>query len=622
MNDRLAEIINKNKDAVFCDRVLDMVTGTGHEHILPDHLLAAWLLDPGSPVHRGLEAYRPEDLSAIILDNIPVAREPGQPPSEIAENTLAPAFVERLQREAYDNTGEALLAGLSPEVIGVLEIGEALEPLRRAFAQPAVPPPVGTISFFAEDGAINRRIFTANALALIEAVEKTAAELGYGKISLPQLFIGIARHGILKDYMTSFGSLSSQVIDELARKIAKGKLAEKTSFTKDTISGSVADYISMVVKLAAERAMTTVDEPLLVAALCRMESELLAGYWRSCQLDRAEVGRMIAVMKDDSPINPSREAGLPDFDAIIEKLRSRIIGQEQPIRHIMPFVRRWMLGVRFDNQPAGVVLLMGPPGVGKTELSKELAEIFYGDRNKLCFIEMNQLTQEHHVSKLIGSSPEYVGPPSGKLTNWIGEHPESIILLDEIEKAHENCFRVLLRLLSDGRIQDGYGREYDATNNLIIMTSNIGQETGIFEAIHCERQLFKDEEEDNPLTNPTIRNLLASKFAPEFISRLMNVVLFNPLGEDDFSRIAKIAVDKALKQVVPRLRGVQVQLENERELLSHLADVALDTNQGARAFRGLIDTAIVNPLLDRFVRQPQTEQFTITFAGGSIEITG
>ena len=623
MNEYIAAIVGRNEDQEFRDSLLDLVTRTGHEFIKADHLLAALLLDRTTPQHRHLirERLMPQELSSIIVDNLPVVDEPGLPPIKISESTLDPAFIECCNRSGYQNMGEALLDNLSLPVREILEFGSVIETLRAAFTTDGQGPPQSSakLDFFTPEGEINREIFTAQALSAIAAVEKTSKELGYTKISLPQLFVGLASQGIFKTYLNGFGSTQASAIEHISRHISKGARTEGVRFTRDTISGSVTNFVNLVVRLAAEQSAKAVTEVLLLVAFCQLDSELLAGYWRFCRLVPDHTRRMISLMKDESPVNPPQEPAVPDFDSIVERLRDRIVGQAQAISQIMPIVRKWMLGIYFENRPAGVVLFMGPPGVGKTELAKELAEILYADRKKLGTIEMNQMQQEHMVSKLIGAPPGYRGPQSGKLTDWIAQNPKSIILFDEIEKAHQNSFEVLLRLLSEGQIQDAYGREYDATRNLIIMTSNIGQNEGIFESIAFQRQQ-NERNEENPLTDSTIKALLARHFAPEFISRLINVVLFNPLGEEAFLQIAKNAVAKAIAEMTPQLR--QAKIEIEERVYPHLAQQARQQGQGARAFRGLVDIEIVDRLIVHLSKSPEAKQLTIACRGAEIEVIG
>ncbi len=622
MSNLIGAILQKSEDDAFVERLLDLVVQTGHDKIGADHLLAAWLGDGEAQPSRALarQGWDPAALSTLIAENIPTAETPELPPSILAAETLEPAFLQRCRDAELPELGQALVDTLSPAVVSMLQVGAALEPLQTAFslaeAAPVSERPA-PLRFFNGEGTVNRAVFTANALALVAAVEKTAAELGYARISLSQLFVGMVSEGVLRDYVAGFGVARLAALAELRRHLSKGHPVEAASFREDALSASVKRYVQRVEEKQVRTEAPAFDEILLASTLCEEASELLDSYWRSLQLDKHQAASLIATLKDDSPLNPPMETGLPDFDEMVEVLANRIIGQDEPIRQIMPVVRKWSLGFQFDDRPVGVLLFMGPSGVGKTELSKELARILYGDRKKLCFIEMNQMTEAHTVSMLIGSPPGFKGPDSGKLTDWIAQHPESIILFDEVEKAHEVCFDILLRLLSEGRVQDACGREYDATGNLIIMTSNIGQGQGLFESVCAQRQQDQGGE-PNALNDPAIRNLLRYHFRPEFIGRLTNVILFNPLEQMDYLRIARIITD----EMVAKMKEKGIAVEVKPEIYAYLAQEAGEREQGARALKALVDTELTNQVIQHVVAHKDADALTLTCDGGEIVIMG
>ena len=261
-------------------------------------------------------------------------------------------------------------------------------------------------------------------------------------------------------------------------------------------------------------------------------------------------------------------------------LGERVIGQKEAIKAVSNAVRRARAGIQDENRPIGSFLFLGPTGVGKTELSKALAEFLFDDENAMTRLDMSEYMEKHSVSRLIGAPPGYVGyDEGGQLTEAVRRRPYSVILFDEVEKAHPDVFNTLLQVLDDGRITDGQGRTVDFKNTVIIMTSNIGSS-----AI---------SEEGNPeQRDALVREALKQFFRPEFLNRIDEVVMFDRLKADQLDSIVKIQ----LARVVERLAKQNIDLELTDAALRFIADQGYDPVYGARPLKRSIQKNLLDPL--------------------------
>jgi ATP-dependent Clp protease ATP-binding subunit ClpB len=265
-----------------------------------------------------------------------------------------------------------------------------------------------------------------------------------------------------------------------------------------------------------------------------------------------------------------------------ERLRQRVVGQDDALARVANAVRRSRAGLSDTKRPIGSFIFLGPTGVGKTELARALAEFLFDDEKLMIRIDMSEYMEKHSVSRLIGAPPGYVGyEEGGQLTEQVRRHPYSVILFDEIEKAHPDVFNVLLQILEDGRLTDGKGRTVDFRNTVLVMTSNVGS-TAIFELAHRDPERARKE----------AMEALRAAFRPEFINRIDEIVIFNPLGKEQLDRI-----------VVLLLRGVEHMLA-ERQITLELTPAArellvregYDPAYGARPLRRTIQRLVQDPL--------------------------
>jgi ATP-dependent Clp protease ATP-binding subunit ClpB len=265
-----------------------------------------------------------------------------------------------------------------------------------------------------------------------------------------------------------------------------------------------------------------------------------------------------------------------------ERLRQRVVGQDDALARVANAVRRSRAGLSDAKRPIGSFIFLGPTGVGKTELARALAEFLFDDEKLMIRIDMSEYMEKHTVSRLIGAPPGYVGyEEGGQLTEQVRRHPYSVILFDEIEKAHPDVFNVLLQILEDGRLTDGKGRTVDFRNTVLVMTSNVGS-TAIFEL----------SEKDPELARKQAMEALRAAFRPEFINRIDEIVIFEPLGKEQLARI----VGMLLKNVEKLLTERQITLEITPAAIEVLLREGYDPAYGARPLRRTIQRLIQDPL--------------------------
>ena len=271
-------------------------------------------------------------------------------------------------------------------------------------------------------------------------------------------------------------------------------------------------------------------------------------------------------------------------------LRKRVIGQDEAVESIAKAIRRGRIGLKDPKRPMGSFIFLGPTGVGKTELSKALAEILFGDENMMIRVDMSEYMEKHSVSKMIGSPPGYVGyDEGGQLTEKIRRSPYSVILFDEIEKAHPDVFNILLQILEDGILTDAQGRKVDFKNTVIIMTSNVGASSIVEKSRSLGFTIGEDKKEDDKNDIKTkVMSHLRNTFKPEFLNRIDEIIVFNKLTDEDIRKIAAIMLDEIKK----RIAALDITIEFTDEVADMLAKEGFDPVYGARPLRREIQRKI------------------------------
>lgn len=300
-------------------------------------------------------------------------------------------------------------------------------------------------------------------------------------------------------------------------------------------------------------------------------------------------------------------------------LRKRVVGQEEALKAVSDAVRRARAGLQDPNRPVGSFLFLGPTGVGKTELTKALAEFIFDDDSALLRIDMSEYMEKHAVSRLMGAPPGYVGyDEGGALTEAVRRRPYQVILFDEVEKAHPDVFNILLQVLDDGRLTDGQGRTVDFKNTIIILTSNLGSEYLVDNAPKATEKPSKKSPFkviEGGISNEIrerVMEVVRRTFRPEFLNRLDDIILFKRLSRDEMHDIVTIQ----LASLIKRLEGQHITLNLDEKALDWLADAGFDPAYGARPLKRVIQREIQNTLAEKILSGALLDGATVTVSAG------
>src|SRR4051794_6342923 len=379
--------------------------------------------------------------------------------------------------------------------------------------------------------------------------------------------------------------LPDKAIDLIDQASARVRLRTKT---KDDDTRSLEEDLR---HLARERDQATAAEDYERATEIREQADS-----RRQELDERRTGRQRAaeVTHEDIAEVVSRSTGIPvsqltaeERERLIrleEELHGRIVGQEEAVTAVAEAVRRSAAGLGDPQRPVGSFLFLGPTGVGKTELARALAEALFGDENLMVRFDMSEFQERHTVSRLVGAPPGYVGyEEAGQLTEQVRRRPYSVLLLDEIEKAHPDVFNILLQILDDGRLTDAQGRTVDFKHAVVIMTSNIGAD---------RIQQFARQGGDFEELKGELMELLRGSFRPEFINRIDEIIVFRALSEEQLLEITRLLLDRLNR----RLRAQRIDVEFSEEAVKLLSREGFDPEFGARPLRRTIQRLVENEL--------------------------
>ena len=339
------------------------------------------------------------------------------------------------------------------------------------------------------------------------------------------------------------------------------------------------------------------------------EEAIIAAKSKDSRLLKEEVG------EEDIAQVVSRWTGIPVTKMLTgerekllhleDVLHARVVGQDEAVKAVSEAILRARAGIKDPNRPIGSFIFLGPTGVGKTELAKTLAEALFDDERSMIRIDMSEYMEKHSVSRLIGAPPGYVGyDEGGQLTEAVRRRPYSVILLDEIEKAHRDVFNVLLQILDDGRLTDGKGRVVNFKNTVIIMTSNLGS----------HEILNKSYDE----AKGAVKEILKDYFRPEFLNRVDDIIVFKALQKEQVKNIAAIM----LKSLSDRLeKQIKISLKWTDEALTALADKGFDPNFGARPLRRLLTHTVETSLSKQIIRGDVREGDTVEIGYDGTDFT-
>jgi ATP-dependent Clp protease ATP-binding subunit ClpB len=346
-----------------------------------------------------------------------------------------------------------------------------------------------------------------------------------------------------------------------------------------------------------------------------LEKEIADGEARIAEL-QADGGSLLAdeVTEEDVaevvakwtgiPVSRLMEGEVQKLIQMEERLHDRVIGQDEAIEAVSNALRRSRAGLSDPDRPIGSFLFLGPTGVGKTELAKALAEFMFDSEQAIVRLDMSEYMEKHTVARLIGAPPGYVGyEEGGQLTEAVRRRPYAVVLLDEIEKAHPDVFNTLLQIMDDGRLTDGQGRTVSFTNTVLIMTSNVGSDRIVGEAV--------DEK-----IRESIEEVLAATFKPEFLNRIDDTVIFHRLSKADIGRIVELQVDQLVGRVAER--GIEIELTDEARTL--LGNLGYDPTYGARPLKRVIQKQLVDKLALKILEGEFSEGATVRVDAAEGEI--
>jgi ATP-dependent Clp protease ATP-binding subunit ClpB len=304
------------------------------------------------------------------------------------------------------------------------------------------------------------------------------------------------------------------------------------------------------------------------------------------EVDEEDVAQVVAKWTG-VPVSKMLEGEMHKLLTMEERLRQRVIGQDEALTAVANAVRRARAGLQDPNRPVGSFIFLGPTGVGKTETARALAEFLFDDERAMVRLDMSEYMEKHAVARMIGAPPGYIGyEEGGQLTEAVRRRPYSVILFDEIEKAHPDVFNVLLQILDDGRLTDSKGRTVDFKNTVLIMTSNLGSRE------------IQEVSEDEKQVREAVTQVLREHFKPEFLNRIDDIVIFHRLSREQISQIIDVQLERLRKML--QERNISIVLDDSaRDLLSR---EGYDPSFGARPLKRAIQTLIQNPLAMKLLR--------------------
>src|SRR5262245_28434683 len=382
----------------------------------------------------------------------------------------------------------------------------------------------------------------------------------------------------LADLKEKSQTLKAQWQAEKAAILSIGKIKEDTEAARTAMAD--AERRGDLQKAAELRYSTLMElDKKLQAENARLAEMQKHGKMLKEEVDEEDVAETVAKWTG-IPVSRLMEAEVQKLVKMEERLSQRVIGQHEAIVAVSNAVRRARSGLSDPNRPIGSFMFLGPTGVGKTELARALAEFLFDDERALIRIDMSEYMEKHTVARLIGAPPGYVGyEEGGQLTEAVRRRPYSVVLFDEIEKAHSDVFNVLLQLLDDGRLTDGQGRTVDFRNTVVIMTSNLGS------------HLFREEEKPERLRQLVLETLRQT-LRPEFLNRIDEIVIFHPLGREEIAEIVKIQLARLRERLAQR----RITLELTPAAEDLLAREGYDPTYGARPLKRSIQRLIQDPL--------------------------
>ena len=472
---------------------------------------------------------------------------------------------------------------------------------------------------------ITNRFLPDKAIDLVdEAASRLRMEIDSSPEEIDQLQRAVDRltmeeFGLAKEKDSSSKERLAHLREELAtKKIELGALRERWDVEKRSLDriGELTEEIDRI-RGEAEKAQRNGElekaARLMYGRMREIESELAQARANAVskssmvkeEITADEIAEVIASWTK-IPVGRLLQADSERLIHLEDELKKRVIGQDEAISSVADAIRRARAGVSDPERPTGTFLFLGPTGVGKTELAKALAHFLFDDERAMVRIDMSEYGEKFSVSRLVGAPPGYVGyEEGGQLTEAVRRRPYSVILLDEVEKAHPEVFDLLLQVFDDGRLTDGQGRTVDFRNAIIIMTSNLGS------------QFLVDQSTDESAKRAAVMQTVHAAFKPEFLNRIDDILIFGALAHKEVARILELLID----DLQERLKDRQISIEIDDRGKSWLMEKGYDPSFGARPLRRTVQKAVGDPLASAILRGEVPQQSTIEFTAQSPDAT-
>jgi ATP-dependent Clp protease ATP-binding subunit ClpC len=418
-----------------------------------------------------------------------------------------------------------------------------------------------------------------------------------------------------------FPDKAIDVLDELGSdKKINTKVPEVIENLKKESEEIKSRKIQVVKSQNYEQAAKLRDEERKILAKLEEEKET----WLKTQKDNLtpvtvdDVYEIISQMTG-VPITKLDEKETENLLKLEEKLSAKVIGQEDAISIISKSIRRNRVGIKDTNKPIGSFIFLGSTGVGKTHLAKSIAELLFGDPDKVVRVDMSEFMEKHNVSRLIGSPPGYVGyDEGGQLTEKIKNNPFSVVLFDEIEKAHKDVFNILLQILDEGHLTDSFGRKVNFTNTIIIMTSNVGAKKVSDFGGGVGFSTTSSETQRDEVKKSIIQKSLKQQFNPEFLNRIDDIILFNALNEETINKI----IDIELSKLILRLNEKNYNVVFDKTVVSRIAELNTQEEYGARPIKRIIQNLCEDFLSEEILKGTikENQVSTLKYKDGQLKI--
>lgn len=608
-------------DASFGVLLLQACRTTAHAAIEPEHFLIGLLDVPDGALASACRRARPSvDLNALrqTLLKAAASQTVHPPPSaNWSERLLSPASRQLLDQAAaqpdFETAPEphlalAALARSKAPVVRVFQYtGIDPEELKAYLAEPK-DQAGGVLAVFDDDGRVNMAAFNAFGKAVLKRIGTEGSGLGQIRIGPPLVLFALVAHegGALDRGLRIQGAMPRDLHDSLLmhlKGLSKSKRNDEFRLARELMQPAVAQALERAATLAVDRGHDTIGDEEIAAGMLLEDPYFTRGFLESRSVNVSQLSAFLAGPRpadapSESPEDQPHE--LPPLPEVIARLRQRIIRQDHVIDALVPFLKRFWFGYRRMHRPLAVLLFLGHSGTGKTQLAKEIARALYGSEEQLLFFEMGQFGTEISKNVFVGAPQGYVGYGEGQLTNGLRDKPESVVLFDEVEKAHPAVFDVLLRFLDEGVISDPAGPVRDGRRCVIILTSN-KQIERLQDLTALQMQALTLGRDEQETARTRIRQILIESglFRREFVNRMDELLLFNIFDEPAYRQI----LVRELAEEQRRLKDEKrLDVEFGPEVVEALVGECLARqDEGARVCGKLISTSVVPAVIDFFV---------------------